>query len=645
MSNQDTQIYNRFQLGDELYADNVFQYINARDSKNHDDSVLIARLQSSLLEDSALVEVLAKYYQQIQQVKIKSVPEVLLVIKSAADGFSVVFKQPEGERLSSIPADEITTINPQFISQICESIHFLNRRKIYHGHLRKEDVWLSKNNVQITGFGYGLLFAHGVGEDIEHRAPELSAGQNLDDRAEVYSLARFFYDLFGESNSAIEKALDPNPENRYPRVREFESAYTQAGRKPEKTGVLPIGTVKPKENEYIVDEPLHSKAADDSAKDKTVVEKSLPRSTDVEKSDIPSNQYLFKLEEFSEFNLTPENLLKPIKEEFESIVIITGDAINTLNSILMDPGFSIQWQKVNTNPVADLNILRLLKLTKSYQKRNFSSLNRIMQLNIVLLNRLLLQNRYPSICPILHIYTITQPSVIAGFFNRASIATVVLAILGSAAAFFYFTDKAPTVDVPKMVELRSGQYEQPAYLKRYFGKFTRNSVSIGRNYYIQANEVTVGDFNKYFNTLDTALKTRIGDSWQKDLHGKLYPENRPIDNVNQIQALAYAKWLSARTGFNFQLPSVDQWLAAVSVHAEKRPVLNSVDNKPEMVVSTEIGNLIGNHREWSSQNCADNSFYLLGEDYFSGNKQYGEFPCVSATEKIPATGFRLVRVE
>jgi len=166
-------------------------------------------------------------------------------------------------------------------------------------------------------------------------------------------------------------------------------------------------------------------------------------------------------------------------------------------------------------------------------------------------------------------------------------------------------------------------------------------IDIKHAFCLQQTEVSVDEFKQFLNAGPAAvgqerldlLKTRI--SIQKD--------TAPVQNVSKEDAEAYAVWLSEQTGQLWQLPTLGQWMVAVTVQGEQSPVTETLDNEPASAKGEDNGkvqNLLGNLREWSRDECPDGRYQLLGRNYIAGGVDMAY--CNAPTLGAPGVGFRLV---
>lgn len=232
----------------------------------------------------------------------------------------------------------------------------------------------------------------------------------------------------------------------------------------------------------------------------------------------------------------------------------------------------------------------------------------------------------------------------AGQTNTKS---VIFTLIGPVPSTPTSTPEPPLIG-QRWLSITEGTYPIPEYLFVYLRYLKKNAIVIDQQFSIQAAEVTVGEFQKYAESLDDASRKELGTRWKEEAGGKAYDENRPLENVSWEEAKEYARWLSEQTGWDLRLPTVQQWAAACVKYAEARPVLSTTENQPVSKIRGDIDHLLGNLREWSSDACGNGKYRLLGENYMtdvSDPDVVGKGYCAGASERWSGVGFRLVLIE
>jgi formylglycine-generating enzyme required for sulfatase activity len=140
-------------------------------------------------------------------------------------------------------------------------------------------------------------------------------------------------------------------------------------------------------------------------------------------------------------------------------------------------------------------------------------------------------------------------------------------------------------------------------------------------------EVTVGDFRQYKSDIE-------GDDLQ------------PIRSISWQQARDYANWLSNKTCKNFKLPSYSQWVAAAVKYAKPKHEITrdklsgQLQPKPRAAQPTEVHDLLGNLREWTTTSCNDHQYYVVGKDYLTWQQSSTNKLCED--QGYSYIGFRLI---
>ncbi len=194
------------------------------------------------------------------------------------------------------------------------------------------------------------------------------------------------------------------------------------------------------------------------------------------------------------------------------------------------------------------------------------------------------------------------------------------------------------------VPVSAGTHDISKYLQQYLRFLVRKHVVIQHDFFIQAHEVTVGQFREYVRSLSWEEKKRIGTRWERGRTEKLYDDDRPVENVSWQDAAAYARWASEKTQWTLGLPTIEQWAAACVTYPGFAPVLSPSDGQPLSTIRHKVDHLLGNLREWSVTSCEDGGYFLLGENYMSDRNDpasIGRKQCASGSWN--GIGFRLIR--
>jgi serine/threonine protein kinase len=161
--------------------------------------------------------------------------------------------------------------------EVCRSLQTFHDAETFHWQLSADTIMLRELPTLTQVIPYQDIHEDGTNDDLQvspakkpwekslYAAPEVRRGQEPSARSDVYSLAAIFYELLTGSPPgddpelpdtderfkeyewdgmviAIEQALDPNPEERYPSVEDFWDTIAESRRDPDAAPPSPIET-------------------------------------------------------------------------------------------------------------------------------------------------------------------------------------------------------------------------------------------------------------------------------------------------------------------------------------------------------------------------------------------------------------------
>jgi formylglycine-generating enzyme required for sulfatase activity len=129
---------------------------------------------------------------------------------------------------------------------------------------------------------------------------------------------------------------------------------------------------------------------------------------------------------------------------------------------------------------------------------------------------------------------------------------------------------------PAMVVIPTGNFLMGAAAANKDGtdaQRPQHKVTLGTGFAMARTEITVGEFREFvrasgyvpdsvklggasvYDERSGALRDDTGADWQDDYAGRKAADDLPVVNVSWNDAMAYAAWLSERTGKRYRLPS------------------------------------------------------------------------------------------
>ncbi|MCO6188232.1 SUMF1/EgtB/PvdO family nonheme iron enzyme [Rhizobium sp. L1K21] len=147
---------------------------------------------------------------------------------------------------------------------------------------------------------------------------------------------------------------------------------------------------------------------------------------------------------------------------------------------------------------------------------------------------------------------------------------------------------------------------------------------------IEMQQVTTADFETFLS------EAGAGDELRKTLVESSPQKPQGADDaafVSQDEAMAYAAWLSEKTGLNYALPTLEQSLAAVSFASV-----------PDRSIAELSYGVPDDDREWTREACGSaERFVVVGATGIGDLKLYAQ--CLNKEERNAKLGFRLVIVQ
>ncbi len=130
------------------------------------------------------------------------------------------------------------------------------------------------------------------------------------------------------------------------------------------------------------------------------------------------------------------------------------------------------------------------------------------------------------------------------YMNISAVILVMAAVL-----FFILSDKpskSSKPKYPKMVFIKGGTFQMGS--NKYNDEKPIHSVRVS-DFYIGKYEVTFAQYDAFCEA--TNRKKPDDEGWGRG--------NRPVINVSWNDAVAYCKWLSQKTGYEYRLPTEAEW--------------------------------------------------------------------------------------
>jgi len=201
----------------------LYRWVEAVNSQK-EKTVIIQILQPGISPE--ITAQIVAYFDTLQAIRRKNLwlPEQVF---SNAD-YPLVLVYPY---LSTTPLGEILQASTEeeaieWWHQASETLHTLHNKNIVHGCIALDSFVVVERSVCLTGFGYAPFLQMGepkaIQECREVVAPEVLADHYLTSAADIYGFAKTVANWQPQllTTSWYSQAANPNPEFRYPRIRD-----------------------------------------------------------------------------------------------------------------------------------------------------------------------------------------------------------------------------------------------------------------------------------------------------------------------------------------------------------------------------------------------------------------------------------------
>ncbi len=212
-----------YKVTTERSENSLYRWVEAVNTQK-EKTVIIQILQPGISPE--ITANLISYFDTLQAIRRKNLwmPEQVF---SNAD-YPLVLIYPY---LSTTPLTEVLQQSTQeeaieWWHQASETLHTLHNKNIVHGCIALDSFVVVERSVCLTGFGYAPFLQMGepkaIQECREVVAPEVLADHYLTSAADIYGFAKTVANWQPQllTTSWYSQAANPNPEFRYPRIRD-----------------------------------------------------------------------------------------------------------------------------------------------------------------------------------------------------------------------------------------------------------------------------------------------------------------------------------------------------------------------------------------------------------------------------------------
>ncbi len=192
---------------------------------------------------------------------------------------------------------------------------------------------------------------------------------------------------------------------------------------------------------------------------------------------------------------------------------------------------------------------------------------------------------------------------------------------------------------PEMISIPANSYtlsKESTDIAPFLEPQNLTNVVIEQPFLIQSQEVSRTFFEQYATFLENMtdakekerLQTRLGLNWKQG-----DANSTRIHSISWEAAWDFSNWLSQRSGCHYDIPSREEWAAAI-MHLKQTE--KQKDTKDPL---NPLHALLRGNREWTRSEC-DMGHYLVGAEEWIALADAGQTVCMPSLFSV--AGFRVV---
>ena len=195
---------------------------------------------------------------------------------------------------------------------------------------------------------------------------------------------------------------------------------------------------------------------------------------------------------------------------------------------------------------------------------------------------------------------------------------------------------------PTLMAIPAGTYDLPSQTSRLFSflnPYNIGTITIKNTIFMQEQKVSHALFGQYADFVENLppgeekdrRKNHIGLLWNKG-----ETTQTSVQGISWDAATDFSNWLSQKTGCDYNIPSSEEWAAAI-IHLYSTG--EQVPKPGNNFSPTPMKSLLRGGREWTLSPCAM-GYFLVGEDNWIAGPGSNQATCMPPLFSI--AGFRVV---
>ena len=206
----------------------------------HGKKVIVKTLKKEFVDDPACIASLKQEFETTSMLDNKYIRKVMDFVHVEGLGDSIIFEYVEGKtlaehvRVGTLTEKQVKSI----LAEVCDGLYYMHRNGVIHCNLSPENVMVTSNDCRAKIIDIGVPETRQDADrellikEMEFVAPEIIKGEDIDSRADIYSLGKIM-EFIGERNiskqfhAAATHCTQFSKEQRFETIGDVRSAITK----------------------------------------------------------------------------------------------------------------------------------------------------------------------------------------------------------------------------------------------------------------------------------------------------------------------------------------------------------------------------------------------------------------------------------
>ena len=206
----------------------------------HGKKVIVKTLKKEFVDDPACIASLKQEFETTSMLDNKYIRKVMDFVHVEGLGDSIIFEYIDGKtlaehvRVGTLTEKQVKSI----LAEVCDGLYYMHRNGVVHCNLSPENVMVTSNDCRAKIIDIGVPETRQDADrellikEMEFVAPEIIKGEDIDSRADIYSLGKIM-EFIGERNiskqfhAAATHCTQFSKEQRFENISDVRSAITK----------------------------------------------------------------------------------------------------------------------------------------------------------------------------------------------------------------------------------------------------------------------------------------------------------------------------------------------------------------------------------------------------------------------------------